>query len=214
VLVGNKSDNTLYDLDGDDSLDGGKAADHLDGDTGVNTSSYASSTKKVQVDLETNINSGGYAKGDTLTGDADANALDGGAGNDTLVGRFGADTLTGGAGNDVLSGGGSDDWVFNAPLSASSNVDSITDFVLGGDDIVLDNAIFTLVGPTGELAAAAFASNASGSAAENAQVRIIHDQSSGRLYYDADGNGTGSAAHFATLDTRPADLAATDILVS
>ena len=45
----------------------------------------------------------GTAAGETLTGNASANVMDGGRGNDTLIGNGGADVLRGGEGNDVLA---------------------------------------------------------------------------------------------------------------
>ena len=47
---------------------------------------------------------------DQLTGDAEANQLEGLGGNDTLAGGAGDDLLTGGAGADMLDGGTGDDW--------------------------------------------------------------------------------------------------------
>jgi Ca2+-binding RTX toxin-like protein len=46
---------------------------------------------------------------DILTGDGNANLLDGGEGNDELYGLAGADDLRGGTGNDKLDGGAGDD---------------------------------------------------------------------------------------------------------
>jgi len=89
---------------------------------------------------------------------------------------FATNALDGGKGNDVLTGGGSDKFVFSSALKASSNVDLITDFEVGNERIVLDNAIFTLVGPEGGFADKAFASNLSGTAAGTALVRIVDDQ--------------------------------------
>jgi Ca2+-binding RTX toxin-like protein len=74
----------------------------------------------VTVNLETNINTGGDAQGDsltsienvtgshhndTLTGDSNDNTLTGGGGNDTLIGGAGNDVLIGGSGDDIFVGG-------------------------------------------------------------------------------------------------------------
>ncbi|MEP3329230.1 peroxidase family protein [Sedimentitalea sp.] len=55
----------------------------------------------------TNVMSG--TGNDTLTGNSEANALDGGAGNDTLRGGFGDDNLQGGQGDNLLYGEAGDD---------------------------------------------------------------------------------------------------------
>ena len=51
-----------------------------------------------------------------------------------------------------------------------------------------------------------------GAQAQDANDRILYDTTTGRLSYDADGNGAGAAVAFATLFGSPS-LAATDILV-
>ena len=109
---------------GNDTLIGGTGVDTLIGGTGIDTADYSTSANGVTVNLATNVNTGGDAQGDSLTGienvtgsnyndaltgDSNDNTLTGGAGNDTLVGGAGNDTLIGGAGNDTLVGGtGSD----------------------------------------------------------------------------------------------------------
>ena len=52
-----------------------------------------------------------------------------------------------------------------------------------------------------------------GTAAADANDRIIYDDATGNLYYDSDGTGAGVALLFATLDNAPASLAASDFLV-
>ena len=84
--------------------------------------------------------------------------------------------------------GGADTFAFTTALGAG-NVDTIVDF--DGDDIIaLDNAVFT------GLADGALDPNAFvvGTAAHDADDRIIYDNATGNLYFDADGSGTGSAA--------------------
>src|SRR6266571_7488409 len=105
---------------GNDTLIGGTGADTLIGGSGIDTADYSTSANGVTVNLATNVNTGGDAQGDSLTGienvtgsnyndaltgDSNDNTLTGGAGNDTLVGGAGNDTLIGGAGKDTLVGG-------------------------------------------------------------------------------------------------------------
>ena len=72
---------------------------------------------------------------DTLTGNAANNTLVGGRGNDVLAGGAGIDTLIGGQGNDTLSGGADTDYFIID--KAAGDTDTLTDFVIGTDRIVL-----------------------------------------------------------------------------
>jgi serralysin len=148
-----------------------------------------------------NISGTGNALANIITGNGGANVLHGGNGDDTVSGGGGNDTLSGGAGADRLSGGlGHDNFLFNTALSGSKlgpeSIDRITDFSVLDDTIQLEDAVFTeLTGP-GPLSAEAFFI---GTAAQDADDRIIYNSSTGNLIYDADGNGAGSAVMFATL---------------
>jgi len=68
----------------------------------------------------------GSAYGDTITGSSGANVLFGGAGDDTLAGGNGLDTLTGGTGADT----------FLFDMTAFNNIDVITDFSTGDNDVI------------------------------------------------------------------------------
>ncbi|MCA3351467.1 MAG: calcium-binding protein [Roseomonas sp.] len=151
-----------------------------------------------------NIISG--AGNDCLVGDGIANMLVGLAGNDTLTGDVGGDTLDGGTGADLILGGsgndfligglGIDQFIFNTALG-SDNVDTISGYSVTDDMVVLDDAIFTALGAAGTtLAANAFTI---GAAATTSAHRIIYNNATGALFYDADGSGAGSMVQFATL---------------
>ncbi|MFC5081590.1 calcium-binding protein [Microvirga arabica] len=146
---------------------------------------------------------------DRVTGGRDDDFLVGGAGNDSLSGSRGDDTFIGGGGNDVLTGGTGDDaFIFAAPLDPASNVDRIRDFRAGDDTLRLDNTVF--VGLTdGALSANAFALT---SAAAEADDRVIYDQSTGNLFFDADGGARDNQTLFATLTNR-ASITASDFFV-
>jgi Ca2+-binding RTX toxin-like protein len=136
-----------------------------------------------------------------LTGNELANGLLGNNGANVLDGKGGADTLLGFAGADTFA--------FTTAIgTGTGNVDLIADFVSGTDRIALDDAIFTGLAP-GALAAGAFVT---GTAAADADDRIVYDAATGRLYFDADGNGAGAAILFATLQGNPT-LAASDFMV-
>jgi serralysin len=103
---------------GNDTIAGGAGADSLYGGGGIDTVSYSNSTAAVVINLAANLQTGGDAQGDwlsgfrsatgsgyndTLTGDANDNVLTGGAGNDVLDGGAGNDTLDAGTGTDTAS---------------------------------------------------------------------------------------------------------------
>ena len=81
---------------------------------------------------------------DTIIGAAGDDVLTGGAGDDSITGGAGADTIRGDVGDDSLTGGaGDDDFIFGggstaAVLATTKDVDTITDYVQGSDDIQFD----------------------------------------------------------------------------
>lgn len=130
------------------------------------------------------------------TGNALNNLLIGNSMANVLMGADGFDTLIGGGGNDTLTGGAGDDtFLFNTALGGG-NVDTVTDFGVG-DLISLSASIFNDIGGAGGVMnAGAFVA---GSAALDAEDRILYDQGAGALYYDADGSGIAGAQLFAQL---------------
>jgi len=125
-----------------------------------------------------------------------------------IYGNAGANVLNGGAGADYLMGfGGADTFAFTTALGGG-NVDQIADFVSGTDKIALDDAVFTGLG-FGALPAGAFVT---GTVAADADDRILYDNATGNLFFDADGNGAGAAVQFATLQGHPT-LTASDFTV-
>ncbi|NMG01211.1 calcium-binding protein, partial [Aromatoleum toluolicum] len=137
-----------------------------------------------------------------------------GTGNVDGIGNTLANTLAGNAGNNVLTGGaGNDIFRFDTALNANTNLDTITDFAAGVDDIQLENAIFTSLTTTGALNAGWFISGAGITAAADANDYLIYNSTTGALYYDQDANGAGEAVQFATLSGTPS-LSASDFLVS
>ncbi|HET9638987.1 MAG TPA: calcium-binding protein [Allosphingosinicella sp.] len=118
---------TVVDLGsgGNDVLDGGLGDDILNGGGGIDTASYASATGDVQVfltaggggssgaagdDIFFSIeNVTGSAFNDVISGNLNANTIDGGDGHDLLRGQGGNDIVQGGNGDDFLNGGLGDD---------------------------------------------------------------------------------------------------------
>ncbi|HTV66977.1 MAG TPA: hypothetical protein VMF90_00420 [Rhizobiaceae bacterium] len=147
----------------------------------------------------------GGGLGETFLGGADVDTLTGNGGADTLKGDAGNDTLNGGVGLDRLWGGANSDiFVFNVAVTAV-NRDTIYDFNLGNDRLHLDNAVFTKIGATGPLKAAAFKLSTQ---VKDADDRIIYNKTTGALLYDSDGSGAAAPIHFATLQNKPVVTAA------
>jgi Ca2+-binding RTX toxin-like protein len=133
----------------------------------------------------------GNSLANVLVGNSGANVLNGASGNDRLDGAGGKDVLTGGAGRDTF--------VFSSALHALNNVDVVKDFNVADDTIALDNAMMPGLGAAiGMLSAGHFWQSSTG-LAHDSDDRIIYETDTGKLFYDADGNGTGGRVHFATL---------------
>ncbi|MFK7752414.1 MAG: calcium-binding protein [Sedimentitalea sp.] len=172
VLIGGAGDDVLHPFAGDDFVDGGAGTDTLllngfpkgvevnvaegtavfiDGSAGTNTF----------INIE-NIN-GSSVAGDSITGDANANVLNGLGGDDTLIGGGGddtliggdnvdraradaqgnnADVLKGGAGDDTLLGGLGDDRLFGGKgddtHTGGEGADVFVFRDLGDDDVIID----------------------------------------------------------------------------
>ncbi len=122
----------------------------------------------------------------TLSGSAAVNATGNSLAN-IVTGNGAANEINGGGGNDQLfGGGGRDRFVFDTALSATANADRIGDYSVADDTIALDRSVFTKLGEAGALSSDAFHA---GSAAHDSSDRIIYDQGSGNIFYDADGSG-------------------------
>lgn len=120
-----------------------------------------------------------------------ANGIGNGIDNE-IVGSDGDNTLIGREGNDTLVGqGGADTFVFDRDLGPD-NIDFVFDFVTGQDTLLLRSSIFTALS-AGALSASAFHL---GTEATETSHRVIYDQATGTVIYDADGSGAGLAQHF------------------
>ena len=132
--------------------------------------------------------------------------INGNAADNRLHGRAGADVLTGGAGVDTYYGGkGDDQFVLNSLDRAEADV--IRDFGRDSDRIALDGDVYDLA--EGVLGAGSFVI---GTAARDANDRLVFDDATGRLFFDADGSGNGDQVLIATL-RGDVTLAAADIIV-
>jgi Ca2+-binding RTX toxin-like protein len=133
-------------------------------------------------------------------------SADGGTGSINLIGNGLAQWIVGNAGSNVIDGkGGADDlwglsgkdyFLFSSPLG-SGNVDRIHDYNVRDDTVRLDDSVFAGL-TVGSLPSGAFAR---GTAASQADDRIIYDPASGHLYFDPDGVGGAAQILFAALNS-------------
>ncbi|MXQ11755.1 Ig-like domain-containing protein [Microvirga makkahensis] len=131
---------------------------------------------------------------DTISGGIGNDFLVGGNYGDRLYGYGGNDRLYGGQGADLLDGGsGRDAFVFNAKPKKGA-VDTILDFNLLEDRIVLDSAVFDVLGGPGIFRWDALRW---GAKATDANDRNRYDFLTGALSYDGDASGSAAAVQIA-----------------
>jgi hypothetical protein len=184
------------------------------------TGSYAGSYIDLKNGADTAI-SGGAVAYDTFLGGAGNDTLSGGNAVDKISGGAGDDRITGGASSDALTGGADHDtFVFNTPL-AGAGIDTISDFdatnpSAGHDFIELSSSLFGVTASGGLLSSSQFVSLPTASSSyTSGTAKIVYDQATGNLYYDANGSagGLADALVFATLTNKPTAMDATDIMV-
>jgi Ca2+-binding RTX toxin-like protein len=139
-LEGDDQINQLRGLGGNDTLIGGPEADDLDGGDGIDTVSYETSARGVDVRLTSYSVDDGDAEGDRLVsienvvgsngddwleGDENTNVLAGLGGDNIFYGEGGDDLLLGGADDDYLNGGAGADYLYgDAGIDEASYLDS------------------------------------------------------------------------------------------
>ncbi|BAY08331.1 DUF4347 domain-containing protein [Calothrix sp. NIES-2098] len=201
-LLAGDGDNLVYGLGGNDSLASGVGKDNLQGGDGNDTLSAG-------------------AGNDILDGGTGNDSLVGGDGNDSLLGGNDNDVLVGGAGNDyLLSGTGNDQLVYNlnsAFNSGAIGVDTIADFTLNSDKIVLYKNTFTAltsIAGNGFSVANEFIQVTTDAAAAISSATIVYNSANGKLFYNENGvlDGFGTGAQFATFTNSPS-LSANDFLI-
>ncbi|MBP2158785.1 MULTISPECIES: calcium-binding protein [Asticcacaulis] len=199
--TGNALDNAITGTNGNNVLDGGAGADTLTGGDGddsyvvddagdvvVEAASEGTDTVTASVDY-------------SLTADVENIILTGGATNGTgngldnaITGTSGANILTGGVGDDSLTGGGdTDDFVFSD--AAANGTDTITDFEQDTDRLVFTGADYGFAA-SHTLSASEFTI---GTASVGTDAQFIWDDTTGQLYWDADGTGAGAAIDIALI---------------
>lgn len=208
TITGNELSQRITGMSGNDILDGGGGGDILDGGGGgadtyiirnaadqVVEPNYGGSGDKVLAAVTWTLSNGVFIE-ELATIDASATAAINLTGNDLatrITGNAGANRIDGKIGADTLGGGGgADTFAFTAALGGG--VHTILDFETG-----IDKIAFGGVTPA-QLLAGAFHE---GTAAHDADDRIIYHQPSGALFYDGDGIGGLAQIQFATLQGSP-----------
>jgi Ca2+-binding RTX toxin-like protein len=204
TITGNTGNNTLDGGIGNDILNGGAGRDTLKGGAGndtyvVDTTTdtitelSGAGTDLVQSSVTFSLAAIANVENLTLTGTAAINGT-GNALNNTITGNTGNNTLNGGNGNDALTGGsGADKFLFDTAHNASTNLDTIKDFVKGTDKIVLDDDIFTaFIGKTA-ITSSQF-QVVSTTSALSGNGFLTYCTANDTLYYDSNGSGTGDVA--------------------
>lgn len=225
VLTGTSGNDVLSGSGGDVTMKGGLGNDTYifdsAGDKAVENSNEGVDTvqtpfnctlgsymENVVLTGSTAVNATGSSWHNQMTGNNAANTLQGLAGNDTINGKGGNDVLVGGAGKDVLTGGSGADhfkylstgdglWIGSNVTKGSAKADTISDFTVGTDKIVLDHTAFLLASGLAqdgvsfvEIGTAYNGANATSTAFAAGKASLIQD-STGTLYYDANGKGAG-----------------------
>lgn len=236
VITGNSSANFLSGKAGADRLIGNEGNDILDGGSGQDTLEGGVGDDNYNIDLtatgemedkviEKNnagtdtielLGTSSNSKAFTLTLQANVeninikatgNSLLNLQGNDlnnVLIGNNANNIINGGNGNDTLTGGaGKDFFDFSSFRSQTPSIDTITDFDSQQDSIRLSLSAFTALSQVGALNSDFFVA---GTAAKDANDFILYDSSTGKVFYDADGNGSGKPVEFITLTGAPSLL--------
>ncbi|MGD1712335.1 5'-nucleotidase C-terminal domain-containing protein [Dapis sp. BLCC M172] len=148
----------------------------------------------------------GRGSNDILNGGPGFDRLFGGPGDDTLRGGPGRDRLNSGPGDDVMTGGASiDRFIFNTNRAYSQDdlgQDTITDFDVERDIILLDRTTFTAIPGDAANFNEIFGTVTSDADAAINDVAIVYNTNNGNLFYNQNGNGAGlgTGGLFVTLD--------------
>ena len=205
ALLGGGGEDTLYGLGGDDRYFVDSLGDQVIEAAGAGNDTIYTTLGSYQLITDQSVETLTVYDRDTtyaanLIGNNLAQFIYGNAGANTIDGKGGADTLYGMAGADTFT-------FTNGPLPGAADV--LADFSAADDTIALDDVAFLGIGGPGALNANAFVI---GSQAGDANDRIVYNQATGQLFFDADGNGAGAAVLFATVNAGTI-LSASDFVV-
>lgn len=213
-----RGNDKLTGTQGNDYLDADAGNDQVNGGAGADTI-YGGEGNDKLLGGEGNDSLRGGNGNDNLNGDAGNDTLSGGEGNDIILGGAGNDVLVGWRGNDQLTGGAGSD-IFKFYHFGQGNAVVIKDFKSSeGDKLKFVPGLEPSSGSEGSFTMLAsgfteanLAANA-GAVAGDANDYLLFDTRTGKLYYDADGNGTAASAQLVATLTGVRSLSATDIAV-
>ncbi|MCB8820026.1 calcium-binding protein [Microvirga rosea] len=193
-LSGDAGNDWLAGEAGNDTVEGGAGDDVVGGQDGFDRISGGAGDDQVWGGADDDW-LWGDAGNDWIAGESGNDYVSGNEGDDVVGGQDGSDTIIGGAGNDELWGGsGNDKFIFATALNGSSNVDTLKDFSAAeADRIYLEHDIFAAL-PMGFISSYLFTT---GAAAATADQHLIYHQSTGEVFYDADGSGSQAMVKFA-----------------
>lgn len=212
LLRGDAGNDNLSGGNGNDTIAGGAGNDTMAGGAGTDTADYSGATNGVTVNLTTGQASGegadtltsfenvsGSGFNDSITGNADANLIQGGEGHDTIDARLGNDSIYGGDGADLITGGA--EAAATSPLAFTwstyadeANLANPFTQSVGGIDVA--------VSYSGGVSGATFTAETSGSTSggeRDAPVYVagtepFNPNSSAELFRPADGGGPSSSS--------------------
>lgn len=234
-IYGGAGNDKLTDLLGDNYLDGGEGNNSITSGAGNDVIFAGAGNDKIVAGDGVNVIDAGNGNNNITTGSGDdtivagagndkiaagdgENFIDAGVGNDTITTGAGDDVIFGDAGNDKITAGAGNDWIFggvgadkiSGGLGSDHFVfdnlgvggfDTLSDFSAVDDMLMFDAAVFT------SLSDGVTADNLCfGAAAQDEDDYLIFNAKGGKLYYDADGNGSGAAVQIAVLKGSVAGL--------
>jgi len=214
AVRGEAGHDTLRGCEGADSLYGGAGNDVLYGDGGDRLEGGAGNDTYL-IDSAGDVVAEAGGTGDEVRSSIDAFTLPAGVERLTLVGEAvrgtgnvsnnvlsgnGQDNvLDGGGGRDTLVGGAGDDsFVFGRLKGQFSK---IVDFDADGDDVIALSGAFASLFDNGALRSDALSTDG---IAHGIGPQLIYKDSTGSLYYDANGARAGGATEIASFASKPA----------
>lgn len=138
-IAGSAEADTIWGFTGGDTIAGNAGADSLHGNQGSDTINGGAGADVIAGGKDNDLINGNMDN-DSIGGNLGDDTVQGGRGDDTVAGGAGNDHLYGGLGNDVVTGG---DGVDHYYFGLATGRDTVTDFSLPNDYIVLQNTGIT-----------------------------------------------------------------------